>query len=60
MTGWLRQMLGLSRPEPNPDAEKVRRRSDVVLAKAERVLVEETRLDLMRESFRRAGRRLAR
>ncbi len=60
MTHWLRRMLGLRRPDPNPELVTVKERSDAVLAKASRVIVEKQRIESMRASFRRADQRLAR
>lgn len=57
---WLLRMLGLRRPEPPAELERVKRRSDAVLAKTARVLAEVSRQEQMRDSFIRANRRLAR
>lgn len=58
MKSWLMQMLGLRRPEPPLELVRVKVRSDAVLAKARRVVVEQQRVELMRGSFKRAEDRI--
>ena len=54
----LLEMLGLYRPKANPELLATRARSEIVLTKANRVLVEEKRIEQLRGSFQRADRRL--
>lgn len=55
---WLMRLLGLIPVDRPADLTVEKQRSDAVLRKASRVLVEEKRIDTMRASFKRAGGRL--